>query len=513
MSLNPGEFLVRERLRTPAGPLDVLCEPASMLSYLRSAVADWNRRVETVEVDGVPLAEHRRGLRGSLGLFEPLIVTGHQVEFFHAGVLAKVVAADALAKRLAAEALFVAVDSDTPKSLRLESVQELHGRPRRVEVLIPGLDPARAMESQPRLERSIWMDFFARVAEFIPSYESSALREFVAGWMDSNANDLEVADAMGRGHEAVQTVLGLCVPHLRLSRLCETAAYHAFLRQIIVDSERFVRVYNAAQQRYRDQHKVRSVQRPVPPLQVAGERFELPFWHLSEEGRRARVFWDRTGRRLSLAEESSGAIDHGGEILLGEPGAAWAHRIRPRALTLTLFLRMFLGDAFIHGIGGAKYDEITNEIITAFFGIAPPPMACVSATLHLLAPGDAAAMPDRRVIERAVRDIRYNPQRYLADVPPEWSARRAALIRRGEELRREDRLNRAARREVHRALRAMNEELLLRQPWRVAELSQAAERERAMEQEEQLRASREAFYGLHPLGRLRELVQAVQERL
>ena len=31
-----------------------------------------------------------------------------------------------------------------------------------------------------------------------------------------------------------------------------------------------------------------------------------------------------------------------------------------------------LSDLFIHGIGGAKYDELTDEIIRRFFGIEPP---------------------------------------------------------------------------------------------------------------------------------------------
>ena len=47
-------------------------------------------------------------------------------------------------------------------------------------------------------------------------------------------------------------------------------------------------------------------------------------------------------------------------------------RLRTRALTTTMFARYLLGDLFIHGIGGAKYDELGDEIARGFFGIEPP---------------------------------------------------------------------------------------------------------------------------------------------
>ena len=58
-------------------------------------------------------------------------------------------------------------------------------------------------------------------------------------------------------------------------------------------------------------------------------------------------------------------------------------RIRPRALVTTLWARLALGDLFIHGIGGAKYDCVTDRLIERFFGLTPPRFMVVSATLHL----------------------------------------------------------------------------------------------------------------------------------
>ena len=57
--------------------------------------------------------------------------------------------------------------------------------------------------------------------------------------------------------------------------------------------------------------------------------------------------------------------------------------MRTRALTTTLFARLVLSDLFLHGIGGAKYDQVTDQIVRLFFGFEPPEFATVSATLRL----------------------------------------------------------------------------------------------------------------------------------
>src|SRR5205085_227153 len=91
----------------------------------------------------------------------------------------------------------------------------------------------------------------------------------------------------------------------------------------------------------------------------------------------------------------------------------WA--IRPRALTLTLYSRLFLCDFFIHGLGGAKYDVITDGLIRRFFGVEPPAYACVTATLRLGLDAPRVNAADRQRAVRQMRDAKYNPQRLARD--------------------------------------------------------------------------------------------------
>ena len=81
---------------------------------------------------------------------------------------------------------------------------------------------------------------------------------------------------------------------------------------------------------------------------------------------------------------------------------ALAVRLRTRALTTTLFSRFLLGDLFIHGIGGAKYDELGDEIARRFFGIEPPGFLTVSMTLWLGLPAEPASAADLADVNRAV---------------------------------------------------------------------------------------------------------------
>jgi hypothetical protein len=59
------------------------------------------------------------------------------------------------------------------------------------------------------------------------------------------------------------------------------------------------------------------------------------------------------------------------------------HRLSPRALTLTIFLRLLVADQFVHGIGGGRYDQVADSIIAGFFEIAPPKFAVTTATMYL----------------------------------------------------------------------------------------------------------------------------------
>src|SRR5207248_5178927 len=199
-----------------------------------------------------------------------------------------------------------------------------------------------------------------------------------------------------------------------VSRLELTGAFQRFVVHLCEDAVRFAAAYNRAVLEYRKANRIRSVHHPAPLLrrdQSHGDGLiECPFWYFRESRAREPVMvWEAGSLRLE-----------------DEP-------IRPRALTLTLFARVCLGDLFIHGIGGGKYDEVTDAIIRDYFGLNPPAYQVLSATLHLPLPAFPSTTDDVDRAEQLVRDLTWNPQRYL---PPEAASRPdvAALVRRKAEL-------------------------------------------------------------------------------
>jgi hypothetical protein len=89
-------------------------------------------------------------------------------------------------------------------------------------------------------------------------------------------------------------------------------------------------------------------------------------------------------------------------------------KVRTRALVTTMFARLFVSDVFIHGLGGAKYDEITDEIIRRFWRIEPPRFIVLSGSLRLPFRCTRREVIELDKLRRTVRDLRWNPDRHLA---------------------------------------------------------------------------------------------------
>jgi len=151
---------------------------------------------------------------------------------------------------------------------------------------------------------------------------------------------------------------------------------------------------------------------------------ELPYWVWRAGGPRRRLWVEPTpggGLALAAEDESVGRL---GPADLADPAAAaerladlrrsgW--KIRPRAISMTLFARLAVGDVFIHGVGGVLYDQITDAIIEREFGVRPPEIILASATVHLPLETFPATPADLEAAQRAVRDWRYHPDRRLPE--------------------------------------------------------------------------------------------------
>ena len=174
---------------------------------------------------------------------------------------------------------------------------------------------------------------------------------------------------------------------------------------------------------YRKLFKIRNRAHPSPNLIIKENLIEVPFWIWREGDQRKKIFILRDEGGNYLYNDSYGKIfliEKDGlkslsslNTLLKERGL----KIRPKALLLTLYNRLFISDLFIHGLGGAKYDLVTDEIIREFFKVEPPHFLVASCTLHL----DFKSSPGRSyskisALKKKLRNLEFNPERYVDEL-------------------------------------------------------------------------------------------------
>ncbi len=314
-----------------------------------------------------PRPAHARRFREQLGLppDRPVVMTGHQAEFWHPGILAKHFAADAAARAFGCTAAWVFVDQADPPA---NTVVRYPARGPDGRLVARAWDAAAGARGRSgfgcvdaglaAVERS-WI---ARAGEPTP------VRRMIAVLSDLLAPLIPPA------------------PIVLATELGRTDLFAALVEAMRRNPASCVAAHNSAARAHPSAH-VRAL--------VADEvqdRFELPLWHVPPGGTRRRVY---------------------AESLASTP----VHELAPRAVLLTGILRLAGCDLFIHGTGGGGdecmrvgerartvphshegYDRVTEDWLGAWArsdgAVAGPlggglaPIAVVTATRFLPIAGE-----------------------------------------------------------------------------------------------------------------------------
>jgi hypothetical protein len=412
-----------------------------------------------------------------------LVVAGHQPELFHPGVWAKNFALQGIARAHALTPLNFLVDSDTAKSsaLRLPAPPDAeHAWPHLVTVPYDRWSGETPHEEQRILEPPLFESFAERAGAVLRGWRLGSI--LPAFWEDvthearRTPNPGTCFAAARRTWERRWGCANLEVP---LSVLCRTRSFAWFACHLLADLPWFHSLHNACVRQYRESHGIRSKNHPVPNLGAADGWLETPFWAWREgRGRRQRLFARTSGSRLELRAglEVWPSLPH---PLTNPNGAttAWlglqlaGYKLRSRALTTTLFARLFLAELFVHGIGGGIYDELTDELIQRFYRVEPPGFLILSATRLLPLPLYPATEAECRRLARLARELHWKPQLYLSTAP---DSEHAALLAEQRSWIERQPADRAERRRRTVRLRELAE--LLRAPLQERERQVRAER-------------------------------------
>jgi hypothetical protein len=333
-----------------------------------------------------PLGELRRRQREMLRLSEdrPVIASGHQTELFHPGVWAKLAMLDAVARPLDADCLFAAVDTDAPKHLQFRWPG--HSMPITDDPRLAGAEWCGLLEgpSTEHIER-IRNAFRATAGRWpFPSMAGDFLDDLAEQTSRKSTLSADLTSAMYR----LDWNLGLRHQSIVVSGLWSNEPYLAFVCHLLGNADSFAEAYNRALDEYRLAHGIDNPGRPMPDLCWKEGKCEVPFWldDLAGQKRsRACVQEDGQDWRLNAGGDSiafSSEYDSAAAGRLHEFLQRHNLRLSPRALTLTMFLRLMVVDQFVHGIGGGRYEQVNDRVIHAFFGIEPPAFSVTTATLY-----------------------------------------------------------------------------------------------------------------------------------
>ncbi|MCE5203574.1 MAG: hypothetical protein LLG24_05105, partial [Actinomycetia bacterium] len=435
-------------------------------------------------IAGVPLATLREQARGetlreaagySAVLGVPVqdppsapglvVVTGHQPELYHPGVWVKCFLAQRFSDETGAAALDIVVDSDTFDKVALETPCLKRGVGRCESVLARGgADVSFACAPPPSVEEV--RAFRSAGLAGLQTLPAPALARHFCLFVDEleaaivRANNL--ADAITIARRRYEAPAGTRYLELPVTRQARTQAFTRLVAHIALDAEHFAAVHNAELATYRRETGARSSAQPFPDLRAEHDAVELPFWWVAASGR--RPLWVQTSTpallvdgEVVLALDRDPELTHRALLRAGLP-------IAPRALTLTLFERLFVADLFIHGVGGGRYDQVTDAVIASYLGIEPPHFAVASLTLLLPLGGHEVTDDEIASAEQRLNRLRHNPDQLLGEIEFDTAEDRHHALALADEKRQ---LVQAIAQEgadkkmIGRRIREINEELAM----------------------------------------------------
>jgi hypothetical protein len=395
----------------------------------------------------------------------PLLLAGHQPELAHPGVWIKHFALAGLARRHGLVPVNLIVDNDTAKSaaVRLPARDPETANVYLGSVPFDQMTAQAPYEERPVRDESLFAGFADRADALLgPWGYAPLLPVFWEEVMRQVKRTPLLGERFAAARRSFERRWGCHNFELPVSGLCRTETFAWFACHLLADIAGFHRVHNAALLEHRATHGIRSKNHPVPELAREDTWYETPFWAWrTGQERRSRLF----ARITQAGIELRAGEEHWPRLPVGTSGAtvtafraleARGLKVRTRALTTTLFARLVAGELFIHGIGGGKYDELTDAIMRRYFGIEPPAFVVLSGTLHLPLPTFPDAETVRHYLHRVLRKLHYTPDSALAwrDTPDT-----DRLIAEKQRWINREPANRQERRERFAQIRALNEQM------------------------------------------------------
>ncbi|MDP7204112.1 MAG: hypothetical protein QGH11_00975 [Pirellulaceae bacterium] len=391
---------------------------------------DWQRHARQARHQLVDLARQysqRYRPDGSLPVIEdsaPIILSGHQPNLIHPGVWFKNFLISRLARDENAIPINLLIDNDTAESGSIQVPSGDSRSPQLASIPYAAWDKPLPYEQWSVVDRQQFSSFAERVTSAGGDWlDQPFLHDFWEHVVEGLQETDNIGQLLARGRHRLEADLGLRTLELPFSATCRFPAFYLFSAMLIEEAGRFRDIYNETLLEYRRAHRIRSRSHPFPELDTDDSWQEIPFWVWTrEDPQRRRAFarvspgeviiGDREQVQFSLP--ALPAREEQDVVTAMTRAEQEGIRFRPRALVTTMFSRLMLGDIFVHGVGGARYDQLTDIVIERFLGVQPPGYVVASATFQLPLSLPPVTSDQVNQARQQLRDSEHSPDAYLA---------------------------------------------------------------------------------------------------
>lgn len=337
--------------------------------------------------------------RRELGLpvDRPMVMSGHQATIWHAGILAKALASEAIADAARAACVWLVVDQDSERASEIrhpylgdDGVWSTASVRLRSQASDPADDVAacslpaqRPPDPHPTLPGGTPECVRSGITRVLAAFDRHSDAPDAAQQAALATSDL-IADIM----HPPQMIFA--------SSIARTSLFRSLIDRMVQSPEQAALAYNRA-----------VAQRPhvgIAPLKVdeVQDLYEMPLWAIEPGKPRRRVY-----------AHDLGQIDHGS--------------LAPRALLMTGILRWAACDLFVHGVGGGHYDPITEQWLGEWLGATLAPGVVASADVLLPIQARQSSPQDLARARWVAHHARHDPG-MLGE--PEAAAQKAVLVQK-----------------------------------------------------------------------------------
>lgn len=426
----------------------------------------WDARLRDFSID-----RRARIFRAQLGLptDRPIVMTGHQPVVWHAGILAKYLAADAIAQHFNGVQAHLLIDhgDEDPFSIRVPALDD-RGIPIDSTIeLATGRREGQPVRSRP----GATIDPAPDPPFALPSVGAGVKR--IGEAFETHAGAPSAAWQAALALEDLIENLARPGTVLMATQLADTGLYRSLVERMLSDPGGMARSYNDA--------AASIPEAGIKPLAISGPRIELPLWHLTPDGLTRTAVWSDA---MPPIEQTTA-----------------------KALLMTGLFRLAGCDLFIHGTGGLVYDRITETWFRDWLGDEGKhmaPMIGVTADLYLPLPHADYTTASAARAKWLAHSAPHNPA--LAG-DSAHAERKQELLRRIDAAPRDS----AERAGLYRELHALLEEYRAARAASLEGLDAAASESDALVRAGELARDRTWAFPLHSdeaLGALRERVRA-----